>query len=132
MQLGIALGLGGNRMPHKSPPAPAGRTAGQRRGGSGHHARTHDPIYVAFLKNLREARTTAGITQVDLAAALERPQSFVAKIESGERRVDVAEAMRIAAILGSSLPELLPTSDRLDLSKPPHRASARTSRRGTS
>jgi transcriptional regulator with XRE-family HTH domain len=40
---------------------------------------------------LRAARLQAGLTQVEVAAALRRPQSFISKCESGERRVDVVE-----------------------------------------
>ncbi|WP_438821564.1 helix-turn-helix domain-containing protein [Klebsiella variicola] len=39
------------------------------------------------MKNLREIRIKKGITQERLAQALKRPQSFVAKVESGERRL---------------------------------------------
>jgi transcriptional regulator with XRE-family HTH domain len=35
------------------------------------------------------------MTQVDLAERLEKPQSFVAKVESGERRLDVVELIYI-------------------------------------
>ncbi|KFC97606.1 DNA-binding protein [Leminorella grimontii ATCC 33999 = DSM 5078] len=41
-----------------------------------------------------------GITQERLAQALKRPQSFVAKVESGERRLDVIEFAYIARLLG--------------------------------
>jgi transcriptional regulator with XRE-family HTH domain len=47
--------------------------------------------YSRFLKLLKRARVDSGLTQVDLAKRLGRPQSFVSKCESGERRVDVAE-----------------------------------------
>jgi transcriptional regulator with XRE-family HTH domain len=40
----------------------------------------------------------AGLTQVEVANRLERPQSFVSKIESGERRVDVVELSELARI----------------------------------
>ncbi|MEI6486202.1 MAG: helix-turn-helix transcriptional regulator [Sphingomonadales bacterium] len=42
----------------------------------------------AILKDHRRAK---GINQVALAAALGKPQSFVSKVESGERRLDVFE-----------------------------------------
>lgn len=45
-------------------------------------------------------RDQAGLTQTDVAARLGRPQSFVAKYEGGERRVDVIEFLAIARALG--------------------------------
>jgi transcriptional regulator with XRE-family HTH domain len=52
--------------------------------------------YERFLARLRQARTDAGLTQEGVAKRLNRPQSFVSKIESGERRVDVVELAEIA------------------------------------
>ena len=51
------------------------------------------PEYDAFLRVLRQARENAGLTQMQAARALRKPQSFVSKCESGERRVDVVELM---------------------------------------
>lgn len=48
---------------------------------------------------LSAARKKAGLTQQQLAEMLGRPQSFVAKYELGERRVDVIEFLAIAKIL---------------------------------
>jgi transcriptional regulator with XRE-family HTH domain len=45
---------------------------------------------------LVEARETAGLTQVELAGRLDRPQSFVSKIERGVRKIDVIEFVEIA------------------------------------
>ena len=45
--------------------------------------------YKLFLTRLRHARIMAGLTQVEVAKKLCRPQSYVSKCESGERRVDV-------------------------------------------
>jgi len=42
---------------------------------------------------LKQARTDAGLTQSDVAKRLKRPQSFVSKCESGERRIDVVEML---------------------------------------
>jgi len=44
---------------------------------------------------LTEARSKAGLTQLDVASRLERPQSFVSKYESGERRLDVVEFLEV-------------------------------------
>ncbi len=40
----------------------------------------------------------AGLTQVEVANRLKRPQSFVSKIESGERRVDAVELSELARV----------------------------------
>ena len=44
---------------------------------------------------LTEARSNAGLTQIDVAGRLGRPQSFVSKYESGERRLDVVEFLEV-------------------------------------
>ncbi len=59
--------------------------------------------YRLFLSRLRQARTEAGLTQVDVAANLRRPQSFVSKCESGERRVDVIELVAFAQLYKKDL-----------------------------
>jgi transcriptional regulator with XRE-family HTH domain len=51
----------------------------------------HSPAYDRFLKLLRKAREDAGLTQEQAAKKLRKPQSFISKCESGERRVDVVE-----------------------------------------
>jgi transcriptional regulator with XRE-family HTH domain len=51
-------------------------------------------------KLLVQARRDAKLTQVALAKKLGRPQSFVSKFESGERRLDVAEFLDVARALG--------------------------------
>ena len=48
---------------------------------------------------LIEARKAAGLTQVQVARKLGRPQSFVSKYETGERRLDVVEFLEIAGTL---------------------------------
>ncbi len=59
--------------------------------------------YRLFLSRLREARLAAGLTQEDVAAELRRPQSFVSKCESGERRVDVVELQEFAQLYKKEL-----------------------------
>jgi transcriptional regulator with XRE-family HTH domain len=45
----------------------------------------------------------AGLRQSDVAARLGRPQSFVSKYESGERRLDLVELWTVCRVLGISL-----------------------------
>lgn len=59
---------------------------------------THRQRYRLFLSKLREARADAKLTQVEVAQRLRRPQSFVSKCESGERRVDAVELQEFAKI----------------------------------
>jgi transcriptional regulator with XRE-family HTH domain len=54
------------------------------------------PEYRFFLDLLRKARREAGLTQQTLAKKLRKPQSFVAKYENGERRIDIVEFVTIA------------------------------------
>ncbi|CAI1004322.1 Predicted transcriptional regulator [Serratia liquefaciens] len=56
--------------------------------------------YQLVIKTLRDARIEKSITQAKLAEALERPQSFIAKVENGERKLDVVEFAVIARLLG--------------------------------
>lgn len=58
--------------------------------------------YDRFLTLLREARVKAGLTQVEAAELLAKPQSFVSKCESGERRVDVIELTAFCRIYETS------------------------------
>ena len=51
----------------------------------------HSPEYRLVLKKLVAMREQAGLTQRDLAKKLGREHSFVWRIETGERRLDVAE-----------------------------------------
>lgn len=56
--------------------------------------------YRLLLDRIVKARNDAGITQAELADKLGRPQSFVSKIENGERRIDVIEFLQVAKHVG--------------------------------
>jgi len=55
--------------------------------------------YEVFRELLIQYRKNAGITQQSLAKKLNKPQSFVSKYESGERRLDVIEFLDVAEAL---------------------------------
>lgn len=56
--------------------------------------------YRHFLTLLKEARQQAGLTQVQVADRLHETQSFVSKVERGERRLDVVEWLAWCEALG--------------------------------
>lgn len=57
-------------------------------------------LHQALCRILQDARKKSGLTQQQLADQLKRPQSFIAKIERGERRLDVIEFLEIIETLG--------------------------------
>lgn len=59
--------------------------------------------YGRFLSRLRQARLDAGLTQSDVAARLGKPQSFISKVELGERCLDVVELQIVARGYGKTL-----------------------------
>ncbi|EBP7621317.1 TPA: helix-turn-helix transcriptional regulator [Klebsiella oxytoca] len=63
--------------------------------------------YQLVIKLLRSARIDRKITQSQLAELLGKPQSFVAKVENGERRLDVIEFAAIARLLSLDPAEIL-------------------------
>jgi transcriptional regulator with XRE-family HTH domain len=54
--------------------------------------------YRQFLERLKQARKGAGLTQAEVARRLSRPQSFISKFETGERRLDFVELQYLARI----------------------------------
>jgi transcriptional regulator with XRE-family HTH domain len=57
--------------------------------------------YDRLIAMLVAVRHAAGIRQQALARKLGRPQSFIAKYEGGERRLDVVEFVAITRALGA-------------------------------
>lgn len=67
----------------------------------------HHEDYRAIVELLIDARTQAGLSQSALGQRLDRPQSFVSKYETVERRLDFAEAVHVAEAIGITAEELL-------------------------
>lgn len=61
----------------------------------------HTPEYAALVRVLIDARRERGLTQQDVADRLRKPQSYIAKIEGGERRLDVVEFIALARAFDS-------------------------------
>lgn len=55
----------------------------------------------ALVSGLVAARKAAGVTQAHLAARLHCHQSLIARIESGQRRIDVVEFLILVRAIGA-------------------------------
>ena len=54
--------------------------------------------YKEIINRLKQARIDVKLSQQVVADKLGKPQSYISKIESGERRLDVAEMKKFSAI----------------------------------
>ena len=68
----------------------------------------------ALIAFLTQKRKDAGLSQSELAKALGEYQSFVARMESGQRRVDVVEYENLARILKFDVHEFFTQDDLLE------------------
>lgn len=67
----------------------------------------HSRKYKRLVDCLKGARIAADLTQADVAKALKRPQSFVSKCESRERRIDFIELLDFCRLYNLSLDAIL-------------------------
>ncbi len=65
------------------------------------------PSYKGAIAALVAARHLSGKTQREVAAVIGKPPSFVAKVETGERRLDFVEFIVLARALGQDPAALL-------------------------
>jgi transcriptional regulator with XRE-family HTH domain len=59
----------------------------------------HDPRYKRLIEMLASARKQAGLTQRDVAARLRQPPSYIGKLESRQRRLDIIELIDVVEAL---------------------------------
>ncbi|MEI6444473.1 MAG: helix-turn-helix domain-containing protein [Cuspidothrix sp.] len=69
----------------------------------------HDPLYIEFIAHLRNARKGRNLSQQQLGEKLGKDQTFISKVETCERRIDVIEAVKWCAALGVRLEDVLPS-----------------------
>lgn len=72
----------------------------------------YDEEYRRLIDAIRSARKGAGVTQQELADRLGRPQSFVAKVEGYERRLDIVEFLHVCRALGADPASFFATLNR--------------------
>lgn len=57
-------------------------------------------MHYAVAELVARERKRIGLTQAEVANRLERPQSYVASVERGQRRLDIPEFLNFAAVIG--------------------------------
>ena len=67
----------------------------------------HDPRYQDLIKKLIELRESKNVTQVELARRLEKPQSYVSKVEILERRIDIIELIDWLKVFETEIADFL-------------------------
>lgn len=72
----------------------------------------HDQRYIEAAALLRKARESSGLTQQEVARLLGRPQSYVSKVETCERRVDYVELLQLCRVMGVGLEAVTPAEFR--------------------
>ncbi len=72
----------------------------------------HKPLYMEFVACLRNARKAKRLSQRALGKLLRKPQSYVAKVETCERRLDLIETAEWCLALQVSLDSVLPVKLR--------------------
>lgn len=70
----------------------------------------HEKEYRLLLSRLLQARLDAGLTQMEVAQKLGKPQSFVSRSETGVRRLDVIELKAFAEIYDLPIVHFLKSS----------------------
>ena len=74
----------------------------------------HSEGQSAFSKLMIEARKSARLTQHEVAKRLHKPQSFIAKYEGGERRIDVVEFVTVCQAIGADPAKTSESADQGD------------------
>ena len=63
--------------------------------------------YQAFIKQLVLARKASGLTQMQVAEKLSKPQSYIAKVEGADRKLDVMEFVELCEAIPQDPSELI-------------------------
>ncbi|MFA5842847.1 MAG: helix-turn-helix transcriptional regulator [Candidatus Gracilibacteria bacterium] len=67
----------------------------------------HTKAYGEVIERLKKARINAGLTQVEVARKMKKPQSYVSKVENRQRRLDILEVRELANLYKVKLDDLI-------------------------
>lgn len=87
----------------------------------------HKPEYQALLELLIEVRDKAGLKQSELAALLERSQSYISDVERGGRRLDLLQLREYCQACDQDLVGFVKQFEKMLVDGKP-RSTGRTSR----
>lgn len=68
----------------------------------------YSPQYEYLISRLRKARVESGLKQQVIADKIGRYQSYLSKIEHGDRRIDVLELLELARLYKKDLSYFVP------------------------
>jgi len=63
--------------------------------------------YLRLVQALVQARKNAGLTQTQVAEKLAKPQSYIAKVEGADRKLDVMEFVELCEAIHQNPSELI-------------------------
>lgn len=63
--------------------------------------------YLRLVQALVQARKNAGLTQTQVAEKLSKPQSYIAKVEGADRKLDVMEFVELCEAIHQNPSELI-------------------------
>lgn len=67
----------------------------------------HSKEYRELINRLIKARKDAGLTQVEVSKILKKPQSYLSKIETAQRRIDILEIKALAKIYKADISHIV-------------------------
>lgn len=78
--------------------------------------RDYSVRYQRLLGKLEEARKKSGLKQTEVAEKLEKPQSYVSKIESGERKISFTDLEDLSKVYSVPITYFETTKEELEIS----------------
>lgn len=67
----------------------------------------HSKEYKQLIERLVKARKDAELTQIEVSKLLKKPQSYMSKIETSQRRIDILEMKALAKIYKADLSSII-------------------------
>lgn len=63
--------------------------------------------YRQVVERLKQARLDVGLTQKEVSEKINKPQSYISKVEAGEQRIDVIELKALAKLYKKTASQII-------------------------